>query len=258
MDFMSLYKKFNPVFIQEEDANDPLQAQAEELKDVVIFPGRTQPPHVGHVKLVEKMKKENPDAEPIIILVKGEKSSQDTIKNPFSAELQKKYLQQAIPGVHVEIFNNAYLPGIIETLKEKGMNVTKVYSGPDRAASYKSILEKAGLDNVEAVSVEDRFTPISDLSDRYFQRDLSASLVREILENNDLEDFLKVTVGYNEKDFNEMRDTLLSGKTNKLKSDINAKLMKLLTKIDKTKTDATRTKLLSEKEQLESELSNLK
>lgn len=282
MDFKEFFKKQN-ILVEEE---------VTKIK-ATIFPGRFQPPHIGHAKLIEKMKNDYPEAIPYMILIKGEKSSQNTEKNPFNVEDQAGFLEKVSPGINIEVFPSADLKNIIEKLAEKNIEVEAVYCGPDRVDSYAKALDAAGYHVpqynktpeqseeskardierelagektekkvVNLVSVEDRFAPSAPLSPLFDGRELSATLVRDIILNSAYEDFLKVTRGFGPEDFKEMQKKVLDGKSkwisqvekekNEKEVDrIRKKLATLLAKADNPRTPNEELKYKAAKEATE-------
>jgi len=148
-------------------------------KPIEVFLGRMQPIHLGHIKIIKKMK------NPIVILVKGAKSSLDKNRNPLSAEVQTLLLRKAVPGIKVIIARNGYLPEIFTDLRETGhYEVNKLYAGADRIKGYKGQIDSVNkkLDDQKQFEIEyvetERFT--------------SATKVREIIRNGDFEGFKKL------------------------------------------------------------------
>jgi len=146
---------------------------------VEVFIGRMQPIHLGHIKIIKKMK------NPVVVLVKGAKSSLDKNRNPLSAEVQSRLLKKSIPNVKIIIAKNGYLPEIFSTLREDlHLEATKLYAGEDRLDSYKKQIERANekLDAPQKYNLEyvktDRFT--------------SATKVREVIRSGDEKEFKKL------------------------------------------------------------------
>jgi len=149
------------------------------MKDVEIFLGRFQPIHLGHKKIIDSMQ------NPIVIIVKGEKSSNDKKRNPLDADYQKKLLQLACPNVEVTISPNAFLPGIINYLRKQHKNVTTIYAGADRIDGYKKMIEQ---NNARAPSPEYHY----DIKFKETDRFTSATTVRNAIRNNDYDTFKKL------------------------------------------------------------------
>jgi len=268
MDFKHFWNTKSRSLFQEELATAEQESVKEIIhgtNDVVIFPGRVQPPHLGHAQLISKMKLDYPLATPYIILIKGDNTSKDLFRNPFSEKEQIEMLRKVTPGIDVATWKSADLVEIIKKFGEQGLNVRAVYAGPDRAQNYITQLQQAGYPGVDVVGIDERFFPSSPLSDKYASRELSATLVREILLNNDYVDFQKVTSGFNETDFKLMQDTVRKGREKMLeakevadaKKDV-ARIQKNLDAHLKTVTDGTdavkEQNYQAQKSQIETEL----
>jgi len=142
-------------------------------------------------------------------------------------------LRKVTPGIDVETWKSADLVEIIKKFGEQGLNVRAVYAGPDRATNYVTQLQQAGYPGVDVVGIDERFFPSSPLSEKYAGRELSATLVREILLNNDYVDFQKVTSGFNETDFKLMQDTVRKGREKMLEAKEVADAKKDVERIQK-------------------------
>jgi len=148
-------------------------------KRIEVFLGRMQPIHLGHIKIIKKMK------NPVIILVKGAKSSLNKDKNPLSADVQIRLLRKAIPGIKVIIAKTGYLPEIFTDLRESAHNeVTKVYAGADRIKGYKA--------QIDSVNKKLEKSKQFDVAFEETERFTSATKVREIIRSGDLEAFKKL------------------------------------------------------------------
>ena len=106
-------------------------------KPVEIFLGRLQPLHNGHLGIIKSMK------NPVVVLVKGGKSSLDKTRNPLSAEDQERLVKKAAPNAKVVIASTGYIPDIL-----KQLNVTDaiVHAGTDRIREYKAQIQRANKD----------------------------------------------------------------------------------------------------------------
>lgn len=80
---------------------------------------------------------------PVVVIVKGGKTSEDKARNPLSAEYQEKLLKKVSPGVDVSISPNGFLPGILGYFRKQGKEVTKIYAGADRISGYKTAIDTA-------------------------------------------------------------------------------------------------------------------
>lgn len=139
-----------------------------------LFVGRFQPFHKGHANVVAKMK------NPIIAIVKGEKTSKDKEKNPLSFEQQKQLILSVFPNAEVIGVKNANLYGILFHLNKEGKIIHKVFAGEDRFESYKKAIEKHNLETGNNVTIEQtpRFT--------------SATNVRNAIRSNNFNEYIKL------------------------------------------------------------------
>lgn len=113
----------------------------------IVLLGRVQPPTVGHFAIIDKMKKYCRDnggnVVPIVVIVDGEKSSEDKDVNPLSAN-DRISLLKANPrmlGVKVIIAKNAF-DGFL-AVRKAGFEPTIIAGGSDRVNGYKEMLDKS-------------------------------------------------------------------------------------------------------------------
>jgi nicotinamide mononucleotide adenylyltransferase len=147
-------------------------------KKVQLFIGRMQPVHLGHKKIIDSM------TNPVIVIVKGEKSSEDRLRNPFSAEYQVKLIKKIAPQAEIITASSGYLPKIMAQLREKGMEVDTVYAGADRIAGYKKQVESANA----KMDPEYRYNVKFKETDRV----TSATAVRDAIRAGDEQEFRKL------------------------------------------------------------------
>ena len=142
-----------------------------EPKKVSLFLGRFQPFHIGHTKIFNMMK-----YKPMILLVKGAKSSLDKNKNPLSVEYQKKLIKTMAPNAEIRVVANANLKAIIGFIEADGYKVSEILAGEDRMSRYKAQVTKY------YPAVEFTETP----------RFTSATEVRNAIKSNDEATFKKL------------------------------------------------------------------
>lgn len=148
------------------------------MKKVELFLGRLQPIHNGHKKIIDSM------TNPIVVIVKGGKTSEDKARNPLSADYQEKLLKKVSPGVEVSISPNGFLPGILGYFRKQGKEVTKIYAGADRIAGYKTAIDAANAKMPEDQKYHVTFQET--------ERVTSATAVRNAIRSGDLEEFKKL------------------------------------------------------------------
>ena len=111
-------------------------------KPVVMAFGRMNPPTTGHLKLIDKVKHEaeKQGAKHTVVL----SHSQDSKKNPLSAEQKLKHLKRYSPGTHFEASSKEH-PTILHhaaKLHAKGHDHLVVVGGSDRVKSYHELLHQ--------------------------------------------------------------------------------------------------------------------
>jgi nicotinamide mononucleotide adenylyltransferase len=163
-------------------------------KKVQLFIGRMQPVHLGHKKIIDSM------TNPVIVIVKGEKSSEDRLRNPFSAEYQIKLIKKIAPQAEIITASSGYLPKILAQLREKGMEVDTIYAGADRITGYKKQIESANA----KMDPEYRYNVKFKETDRV----TSATAVRNAIRSGDEQEFRKLMPKELWGEFETMKKTL--------------------------------------------------
>lgn len=145
-------------------------------RQVQLFITRAQPLHKGHLKVISQM------TNPVVVIVRGEKSGQDKTKNPFSIETQLMIANAVLPSyVSVVLTSSGYIPDIIRELSAKyNEHTTAVYCGLDRVAGYRQqvVRHNDNVDNTVKLDVD-----IVELSRDDDQ--ISATKVRKALMDKD-------------------------------------------------------------------------
>ncbi len=124
-----LFKLVDPAFKASKSFPAKGKVEAE------LFLGRLQPPHLGHKKNIDRMK------NPIIGIVRGEKSSQDKERNPISLDYQVELIKKMAPNATVKVFADGFLPFIISAMRGDGLEIVKVFAGTDRIKSYEQTVK---------------------------------------------------------------------------------------------------------------------
>jgi hypothetical protein len=126
-----------------EDTVGPQQARA------AVMVGRMNPPTAGHYKVIDTMKnfiRSNPklklSATPIVVVVDGEKTSQDKLKNPLTADERVKFMSGSgrANGVLFVIAPSAF--AAFEEVRKAGYEPIAIAAGSDRSQRYMEILDK--------------------------------------------------------------------------------------------------------------------
>ncbi|MHA2019601.1 MAG: hypothetical protein ACTSXY_15140 [Promethearchaeota archaeon] len=103
-------------------------------KEVSLFLGRFQPIHIGHQIILKKMK------NPLVVLIKGTKTSRNSKRNPFTQEYQLGLLKTIMPNLKIHTVPSGFLPLILFDIRRLGFEPIKVYAGADRLNSYKKMI----------------------------------------------------------------------------------------------------------------------
>jgi len=117
-------------------------------KRAAVMVGRMNPPTRGHYKVIDTMKaymRNNPDlnlAAPVVVVVEGEKTSQDKSKNPLSAEDRIKFMQASGQANGVQFLTAPSGFAAFEAVRRAGYEPISVAAGSDRADNYIKILNK--------------------------------------------------------------------------------------------------------------------
>lgn len=162
--------------------------------NIVIFYGRLNPPHCGHLGVIRKLARlaKEEQGEAVIVL----SGSHDPEKNPLTFEQKQKYTQLACERFGITVddkpCNSIYnlLRDMAFTSQQRGGGTVSLFAGSDRVPSYrgmaKSILKKyqarGEITDVDIV-VEEAMTRDSDEA-------FSASQMRAFVKNNDIEGFI--------------------------------------------------------------------
>lgn len=148
------------------------------MKHIELFLGRMQPIHIGHKKIIDSM------TNPVVVIVKGGKTSEDKARNPLSAEYQEKLLKKVSPGVEVSVSPNGFLPGILGYFRKQGKEVVKINAGADRIEGYKTAINAANAKMPEDQRYHVTFQET--------ERVTSATAVRTAIRSGDQETFKKL------------------------------------------------------------------
>ena len=161
-----------------------------------LFLGRFQPFHNGHAAIVKSMK-----SNPVVVIVKGSKSSTDKDKNPFNEEYQMEMISAVFPNLEVSISPNGFLPGILGFFRKKGEEITRIYCGKDRIEGYKKAIDNANtkMDDQYRYDVEFIETP----------RIARATEVRDAIKKNDEALFKKLVPRQLWGEFDKMKQIIL-------------------------------------------------
>jgi hypothetical protein len=158
---------------------DPTRHAPKGTTEHELFLGRMQPLHRKHQQIIQSMK------NPIVVIVKGESSSQDRDRNPLDADTQCRLLHKACPGVEVSVSPDGFLPGILGYLRKKGKEVVSIYCGADRIQEYSAAIERANRQMDQSLQYTVKF----EETERY----MSATRIRQAIRENDIDTFKQLT-----------------------------------------------------------------
>lgn len=185
----------------------PILQEALAIKDVnmtkgskpaVCMSGRYQPITKAHAMIIQKMIDDNPDLEPVVFIVKGKGTSEDTDKNPLDFNLQKKLIQKSVPQIGNNIIEvpDAFIGTMVNELRNKDYEMTVFYCGTDRLSTYNDQLKRYS----DKLNIDVKIEEIKRTDD-----DISATKVRDSVKNNDLETFKTMTTNLGKAEFDLLR-----------------------------------------------------
>jgi len=143
-----------------------------------IFLGRMQPIHCGHDAIIKLMK------NPIVVLVKGAKTSQDKERNPLDTEYQSKLIKMLNPKVDVLVAKSGYIPDIVNEYRKKGIEISELMTGADRIGKYQIMINSFNNKQPESKHINLKFTETPRVA--------SATDVRDAIRNGNFDSFKKL------------------------------------------------------------------
>jgi hypothetical protein len=177
---------------------------------VIVIPGRFQPFHKGHQKMVELAVNSLSDVDGdkvLIYVVKGNASSLDNEQNPLSEQEQIELISSIYkdnPQVEVaqDVIPNAHLAAsIIPSLYDKGLKLVGLAAGPDRLPQYKQFVYAFSPSYFKA---DHKFTPIDKTESGHYNfkfvetpRIFSGTEARNLAKTATFDNFLNSVVGSN-------------------------------------------------------------
>jgi len=175
-----------PEFLLSEEYAKPASRQRD------LFLGRYSPFHKGHEAIVSMMSN-----DPVLVIVKGSKTSQDTTKNPFDEKYQQELIRKVFPHIEISVAPNGFLPGILGYFRKRGSEITRVFCGSDRIKGYSEAISK----------INQRMEPVYHYNVSFVEtpRITSATKVREAIANGDYEQFKQLMPRQLWKEFDTMQ-----------------------------------------------------
>lgn len=162
-----------------------------------LFLGRLQPPHLGHKKNIDRMK------NPIIGIVRGEKSSQDKERNPISVDYQMELIRKIAPDATIKIFADGFLPFIISAMRGDDLEIVKVFAGTDRIKSYEQTIKSFNKKIPEDRQMDIEFVEIERGSG-----DVSATKIRSAIRSGDEAEYRNSVPKELWNEFSKLRDIM--------------------------------------------------
>lgn len=114
-----------------------------------VMVGRMNPPTAGHYKVIDTMKafiRKNPklqlSATPIVVIVAGEKTSQDKSQNPLTADERVKFMSSSGRANGVLFITAPSAFAAFEEVRKAGYEPIAIAAGSDRADDYLEMLNK--------------------------------------------------------------------------------------------------------------------
>jgi hypothetical protein len=164
------FKVVDPAFKMSKSY--PIKAK----KEVELFLGRLQPPHLGHKKNIDAMK------NPVIGIVRGTKSGLDKTRNPLEVDYQISLIKKFAPNAIIKVFPDGFLPFIISSLRQEGLEVVTILAGSDRIDSYKQSIVSFNKKLPDDRKIEAEFKEIAR-----DDKDISATKIRSAIRTGDKE-----------------------------------------------------------------------
>lgn len=190
---MKSFKEFLANYLTE--AIDPDQYEsAVKSKPTSLFLGRMQPIHKGHDAIIKKMK------NPIVVLVKGAKSSKDKDRNPLDTAYQTKLIKMLNPKVDVYVAPNGYIPDMINEYRKKGVEVNEVLAGADRINAYRGMINGFNKQMPDDKQIDVKFTETPRVT--------SATDVRNSIRNDDFDTFKQLVPAKLHKEWETLKKKL--------------------------------------------------
>ena len=109
------------------------------MTNIGIIFGRFNPPSAGHRHLGIHAQEGNDIV--FVVIIQGEKTGADLVRNPLPFDLKRRILKQALPKAEVIRYNVADVPKITVEIIKSVMSYDKkyhfsIYTGSDRVGDY--------------------------------------------------------------------------------------------------------------------------
>lgn len=121
----------------------------EQKTRAAVMVGRMNPPTAGHYKVIDAMKsfvRKNADlqlsATPIVVVIEGEKTSEDKQQNPLTAEERIKFMSSSGKANGVIFITAPSAFAAFEAVRAAGYEPIAIAAGSDRIDKYIKLLNK--------------------------------------------------------------------------------------------------------------------
>ena len=157
------------------------------MSNAVFTFGRFNPPTMGHMVLLNKVKAEAKKRNADAYISTGQ--SEDSKRNPLNYKTKQKYMKKAFKGVNV--INDTTVKNmfdVLDHLKEKGTEQVTMVVGSDRLREFKQLLKRYGSEygftKIEVISAGERDPDASGA------KGMSASKMRDAAKRGDYQAWL--------------------------------------------------------------------
>jgi cytidyltransferase-like protein len=194
-----------------------------------IIPGRYNPPTKGHVQLIKHALSQNDIA--MVVIIQGEKTGTDLIRNPLPYDLKYKILSQAVPQAQIMRYKSADIPKIAYEIVKAVLTYDKkyhfsIYTGPDRVEQYSAQTKPKYVKQVKDDLGDDSYEITFEV--RTLGREYSASNAREAIRSGDDEKAKKMLAIEDDDLYEEVKGYVMAGVK---KEAVEAKIKNILEKI---------------------------
>lgn len=184
-------------------------------KRAVVVVGRFQPPHCGHNFIISEAKNEFTDGKydaVIVVVVVGEKSSEDKKINPLTAEERLHYLSHLTSSKGVKFLTAKNAVDAFVKVREAGYEPIVIVGGKlekeDRALSYKENILDKYFKNRDGSAIEHKAISVERDAKADDVKAVSGSIIRAAVAADRPEDFADWSCMDSDKLTNTMYKTL--------------------------------------------------
>lgn len=185
-----------------------------------LVPGRLNPPHAGHKRLFQHALAESDFV--FVVIIQGEKSGTDLVRNPLSFELKKEIINKMSPRVHVMRFSTANIPAITTEILSSNLFFSNeyhfsIYAGSDRVSQYANQIKPKYVEQIKTELGEPELDITFEV--RALERDeasknvegYSASKIRNAIRNGEDEKVMAMLAIDDEDTYDKIRSAILAG-----------------------------------------------